>query len=454
MTFNQLLSILNARKLTLILTFLITVGAVVSLSLVLPKKYDASTSIIFNAKAVDPISGFNLSANMLPGYIATQVNVINSRKVALKVVEKLSLHTNPVFIDAFAKSANSQGNIRVWLADLILNDLQVIPSREASIVTIQYTSNSPDFSAAVANTFAEEYINTNIELKVEPARKAAEWFDGQVQLLKANVENAQKKLTEYEKEKGILFSDSRYDVETTRLNQLTTAQLQSEEQLFDLKAKISAVKTGKIQETDTELLNSSVVNSLKVQLSQAEANFAEIQQRLSKNHPDYKSASAEIASLRWRFKKEIDNVQAQLDESARREEQRYKELSEKVTLQKQRLLELNEDLYRRETLSRDVDVAKQVLSATMERMSQISMEGQVDQADVAILNQAVPPTQHSKPNLIKNTILSIFLGGILATVLALLLELLNRMIRSKSDLEDSLGIPVLTELTKIKPNKL
>lgn len=454
MSFNQLISILKARKLSLLFTFVLTVSAVVALSIVLPKKYEATTSIIFNAKGVDPVSGYDLPASLLPGYIATQVNVISSRRVALKVVEKLGLFTNPAFTESYAKSTEGQGDLRVWIADLLLNDLQVMPSREASIVAIQFTSNSPAFSAQIANTFAEEYINTNIELKVEPAKKATEWFNGQVQILKLDVEKAQKQLTDYEREKEILFSDSRYDVETARLSQLTTAQLQSEEQLFDFKTKISAVDDGKLKETEAELLDSVILNSLKVQLSQAEANFAELRQRLSKNHPDYKAASAELGSLRWRFKKEVENVQAQLNESANREEQRLQELTEKVAEQKLRLLALNEDLQKREVLARDVEVAKQVLSTTMEKMSQMSMIGQVDQADVAILNQAVPPTQHSKPNLTKNTILSIFLGGILATVLALLLELLNRMIRSKSDLEDSLGIPVLSEITKIKPKKL
>lgn len=453
MSFNQFLSILFARKFIFIFTLLITVGSTVAISLVLPKQYEASTSIIFNSKGVDPISGNNLPVSMMPGYIATQVEVLNSQKVALKVVEKLSLFTNPVFVESYTKSKNANADIRIWLSDLLLSNLDVSPSREASIVTISYTSSSPEFSAVVANAFAEEYINTNIELKVEPARKAAQWFDVQVKSLKADVAEAQQKLTEYEKEKGILSSDSRFDVETARLNQLTTAQLQSEEQLFDLKTKIDAVKTGEIKQADTELLNSSVINSLKVKLSQAEANFAELRQRLSRNHPDYKSASAELSSLRWRFKKEVDNVQAQLQESAKREEKRLIELTEKVDLQKQKLLALNADLDKQEVLSRDVDVAKQVLSAAMERMSKITLEGQVDQADVSVLNQATPPSKHAKPNLIINTILSVFLGTILAIAFSILFELMNRKVRSKSDIEAALNIPVLSEISKFKPLK-
>lgn len=454
MSFNQFITILLARKFIIIFTIFIALASGIAISKLMPKQYEATTSIIFNTKGVDPISGYSISASMLPGYIATQVTVLNSQRVALKVVDKLGLQTNPAFIEAYTKATEGQGSIRLWIADNLLDDLTISPSREASIAAIRFTSTSPEFSALVSNTFAEEYINTNIELKVEPAKKTAEWFDGQVKKLKTDVEKAQQKLTQYEKEKGILFSDSRYDVETTRLNQLTTAQLQSEEQLFDLKAKLNAVDESKDKQVNIDLLDSMILNNLKVQLSQAEANFAELKQRLSKNHPDYKSASAELASLRWRFKKEMDNVQAQLKESANREEQRFAELNNKVEEQKLRLLTLNEDLQTHEVLSRDVEVAKQILSATMERMSQSAMEGQIDQADVAILNRAEPPTSHSKPKLLLNMIISLFLGIFLAIVFALLIELTTRMIRTKSDLEDSLGIPVLAEVSKIKPKKL
>lgn len=453
MSFNQFISIIKARKLIVSLTLIITVSTTVLISLILPKQYESSTSLIYNTKGVDPVSGFNISPILLPSYIATQVNVIGSRKVALKVVEKLSLNTNPGFSEAFVEATEGQGDIRIWIADVLLEDLEATPSREGSIIWLNYTSTSPEFAAVVANTFAEAYIDTNIELKVEPAKQAAAWFQNQVDVLKKEVEVAQQKLTDYEKEKGILFDDRRFDVETARLTQLTTALIQSEEQLFDLKTKLSAVNKNDINESDIDLLDDALINQVKVQLTQMESKFAEVKQRLSENHPEYKSTSAELVSVKRRLQRELGTVKAKLEESVKREQKRVSELTDKIESQKARLLVFNADRVKREVLLRDVDVAKHILSGAMERMSQTSMEGQADQADVAILNQAVPPIEHSQPKLMINTILSMFLGSVLALAFALISELFDRRVRTKSDLEMSLGIPVVGEVSKIRVSR-
>lgn len=448
MNISQLLSILYAQKKIIFFTLLVTIGTTLVVSLILPKQFEATTTIIFDAKGVDPVSGYSTPTNMMPGYIETQVNVISSKRVGMKVAEALGLQTNPAYVEAFAKASDGRGDIRAFIAESLLNNLTVEPSRQGSIITISYTSTSPDVAAVVANEFAEQYINTNIELKVEPAQKAAEWLRGQVETLKLNVATAQQKLTDYERQKGILFNDSRFDVERARLNQLTTAQLQSEEKLFDLRAKINAIKQGQLTQANEELVDDPVVNNLKVQLSTAEANFAEIGQRLSENHPDYKSAQAEVKSLQDRYKQELGTVAAKLNESAEREEKRLAELTTKVESQRQKLLSFNEDLNQQEVLARDVEVAKQVLSVAMERMRQSFLEGQVEQSDVAVLNPAITPMQHSKPRLVINLILAVFLGGLLALVFALISEFLNRIVRTKADLEEFLDIPVLAEIPK------
>jgi len=450
---KQLISILLARKFIFLTTLLLTLGTTIVFSVLASKQYQASTSIIFNMKGADPVSGYSVSANLIPGYLATQVNVITSRKVALKVVDELNLQSNAGFVSSFSERTEGQGDIRVWIADLLLDNLEVSPSREGSIVVITFTSTSPQFAAVVANSFAREYINTNIELKVEPARQAAEWLVGQVDVLRENVARAQKRLSDYERQKGILFTNNSFDIESAKLNQLSTAQLQSEERLFDLNTKLAAINESQLDTMDGELVDHQVINSLKVQLSRAEAEFAEVKQRLSENHPDYRSAQAEIKSLETRYQREVENVEAKLRESAAREEKRLADLNEKVSEQRERLQGFNEDRNEQEVLLRDAEVAKHVLSAAMERMRQSSLEGQVEQADVAVLSEAIVPTKHAKPRVLVNIILALFLGGILAFMFSLIAEFLDRLVRTKADLEDYLDIPVLSEIPNLNAKR-
>ncbi len=160
------------------------------MSLVLPKKYSATVSVVVDSKSADPLTGMQMSSQLLPGYMATQVEIISSHAVALRVVENLHLTDIPVIQEQFVDATKGQGSIKDWLADFMLKSLEVKPSRESSIIQISFDGNDPQFAATMANEFAKTYIEMSLELKVEPAKRQHEWFEGQIQNLRKELEAA------------------------------------------------------------------------------------------------------------------------------------------------------------------------------------------------------------------------------------------------------------------------
>ena len=452
MSLVQFLIIIRARFVVMVIIVTLCVSASVALSLILPKQYQSTASLIFNVKGVDTMTGLNLPVNFLQAkYLQTQMTVIRSHKVAKKVVDKLNLHLNPTYVSRFTEQVRSGADIRTMVAEDLIDNLAVMPRN--NIVVIQFTSISPEFSTIVANSFADAYLETNIELKVEPAQKATEWFKDQVASLRNQVEIAQARLTEYETEKGLLFSDSRFDIETERLTQLTTTLIEYEDKLFDLEAKLAAVNKTNIEAVDIDMLDNDTFNELKIKITQLESKFAETQQRLSVNHPEYRAVAAELSAVKDRLEKELELLKTKLNEDVILERLRVDQLITKIESQKSKLTSLNKDRDNKDVYERDVQMAKQILSGTMARMNQISMEGSFEQTDVAILNEAVIPITHSKPIFFINVLISIALGGILALVTAFILEFTNRKVRSKDDFSDPIDIPVLLEFKKIKPSR-
>src|SRR2546425_8862800 len=121
------------------------------------------------------------------------MDIITSKKVARKVAQDLKLAESPSTRAAFEEQAGGKGSIEDWLVESLLKKLKVETS-QSNVVQASFSAADPRFSAQVANAFAKAYIDTMLELRVEPTREAAAWFDEQLKGLRANLEDAQAKL--------------------------------------------------------------------------------------------------------------------------------------------------------------------------------------------------------------------------------------------------------------------
>jgi len=237
MNFQLLLQILKSRLLLIAFILIITVVTTALITLSLPKEYSATTSLVLTAKSSGPFEQLGMPAQLASGYIATQVDIIRSHNVGLKVVKDLKLAESATAQEEFLLDTEGRGDINDWLAGRLLEDLSVQPSRDSLVLKISYISTDPQFSAAVADAFAQSYINATLELSMEPARRNADWFDNQIKTMRTRLEAEQARLTAYQQEKGIVATDERLDTETHRLDELSTSLVEAQSETYDVKSR-------------------------------------------------------------------------------------------------------------------------------------------------------------------------------------------------------------------------
>jgi len=218
MSFLQILQILRAHYRVALLIPIVVVLATTIVTLQLPKEYTATTSLVVDVKT-DPIAGA-LGAVGSPGYMATQTDIIQSDRVAGRVVSLLRLDKNPMAIERWKEETEGKVPLESYWGELLQKGLRVNPTRGSNIITLSYAARDPKFVTAVANAFAQAYINVTIDLRIEPARQYAAWYDERQKGLREALEAAQARLSAYQKEKGIAVADSRLDIENARLAEL------------------------------------------------------------------------------------------------------------------------------------------------------------------------------------------------------------------------------------------
>ena len=288
----------------------------------------------------------------------------------------------------------------------------------------------------------------NLELKVEPARQYAAWFDEQVRQHRDKLEAAQAALSAWQQKTGIVATDERLDYETAKLNEISTQLTIAQGQTADSASK---QKSAGGSETLVEVMQNPLINQLKADLARLEAKQQETGVNLGKNHPQTLRTESEIASLKEKIAIETRKVSTSLSTSVTVGKQKEKELLEAIEKQKKKVLELGSQRDELSVLKRDVETAQRAFEAVSQRSAQTRLESQSVQTNIALLNPAAEPTDPSRPKILLNLLVSIFLGGLLGVGVALMLELGNRRVRSAEDIVEAIDLPVLATIGSTLP---
>ena len=441
MTFGQFLSILRARKWVALLVFALVVASTVAISMLLPKKYTGVASIVVDVKP-DPVAAMAYPSMAMPGFMATQVDIMTSDRVTLRVIRDLKLLDSPNLRQQWQEEAEGKGTIEQWLIDALQKQLDIKPSRESNVIQVVYKSPDPRFAAGLANAYAQAYIATTLELRVDPAKQFTSFFNAQSKDAREALERAQTRVSSFQREKGIIASDERLDVENSRLNELSSQLVQIQAISSESSSRQSAAQ-GASGERMQEVLNNPLIAGMKSDLVRSEARLQELNSKFGDSHPQVVEAKANIAEVRSRIDAETRRVTGGVTLTNTINKQRESQLRGSLDAQRNKVLQLKAVRDQGQVLVRDVESAQRTYDGMMARLNQTAMEAQSTQSYANILTTAQPPAEPSSPKMVLNTLLSIFVGALLALGVALMMELSDRRVRAPADVVASLGLPVL-----------
>jgi chain length determinant protein EpsF len=444
---KQLGLALLARRRLMLTTVASTLAAAAVVLAVMPPRYTATSSIVIDFKALDPVTGNLIPVAFLPGYLATQLGILSSQAVALRAVDSLKLADDPNYQKAFQEKTDGNGEIREWLAENLANGIKVDPSRESGMVTIAYRNSDPRRAAAIVNAIVRGYIDTVVDLKTEPARQTTAFFDSQLQLLRGNLRAAQKKLSSFQRNNGITVSDERYDFENAQLTelsrQLVAAQAQRYESASRLQHLDAAIAKGSSSDVLPEALNNPLIQSMKSSLVKAQSQLDDVSGRLGTNHPQYKAARAQVEDIRGKLAEEMNTVAHSVSTKSGIMAANEGALRSALAEQRGRVLEMKRKRDDAALLSREVENAQRAYDTAMTRFTQTRLESESNQSNITVIKPAAPPAQPSFPNFPLGLVFAGLVGSTLAVGLALVAEMMDRIVRCEDDVHEALAAPVL-----------
>jgi chain length determinant protein EpsF len=451
MNSHQLYLVLRARWGTVVLGLAGCIALAVLASLIMHPKYTGKTDLVIDAKS-DPSSGVpGTLGPLLASYVITESQIVASERVARLVVKMLKFDQDPDFRARWMKDTQGKQDITTWLANLILDRIRVTPTKDSNVINIAVKWPTAQGAADVANAFAQATIDTSIDLKVEPARQYAAYFDEQAKALRAALDVKRKRLSDFQSANGIVATDDKLDVENARLTELSTELVTIQGLRQDSQSRQRQI--GANNDALPEVMDSTVIHSLKENLATAQAKQADIASSLGRNHPDYKAAVSQVNDLRHRIDQEVEKITASLGTTNQVNVRRENEVRLALEAQKKRVLELKHQHDVAADLESDVTTAQRDLDSVTDRLAQSNLESLTQQTNVVQLSRAMPPLKPTSPNWLLNIAIGLFLGigsGIGAAVFR---ERRDPVIREESDLTQYADLPLLARIGMIKKMK-
>ncbi len=251
MNFSLILQMLRARWLLIVPTFLLSIGVAAYVTSKQQRTYLAWAPVVVNFDKETAFDRVGIPAQLSSSYMQTQMDILRSHRVALRV-QQIADETpdRPAGLN-FADIASDS------LALELATNLRVEPGNNSRVVRIGFRSHDPAIAAFIANVYAQAYVDVVLELNTEPAKRKAEWFDAQLVIRRERLMEAEAVLTAFQQDNGIVALDERVDTENRRLNDLSSAYVEAQAETFDV-----------------------------------------ISRQLGRNHPEYIRAQASEASLK------------------------------------------------------------------------------------------------------------------------------------------------------------
>ena len=363
-----------------------------------------------------------------------------------RVVDRLDLLSNDVLLRAAQADAPEEVDPRRRILRHFERRVQVDASREGSTLIVSYEGPQAALSADIVNGFTSAYLETALELRTGPAGNFTTWFEAQTKDHRDRLEAAQRRLSAAQRASGILADDERLDVETLRLNEISSQWQTSQAALAESRARVDASRGGASM---PEVVAHPLLQTLSADLGRIDARLRQLGARLGPAHPEVIAEQAQAEQLRSRLAAETSRVSASLQANHQVNQAREARLREALDAQRARVAGLKGARDQLNVLEREVQSAQRGLEMVSQRLTETRLESQARHSNASVLTPAVAPARPSRPQPVLNALLGIVLGLGLGLGAALALESSQRPVRDTEDARIAGGLTVLARLPEL-----
>lgn len=424
--------------------------------------------------------------------LMTQVNILQSDTLALKVIKDLHLENNRDFLGrpsrlgyvlshiGFNKTRDPKPAIidkSPALQDALLSvfkqNLKVTAIAGTRLIEVEYRNSDPRLAAAVANDLVTQLIDYSFQVRYQATTEASRWLEVQLNDLRKQSTDLNARVAAMQKHTdlfGVGGADTKggqavYSPVLDRLQRATVDLFRAQSNRIVKGAVYEAVRSGNpdlISELSGTSMgegsDSGVAGSLTLiqSLREQEANIAmQIQQASVQYGPSYPKV-VELRAASARIQK---SLQDEIDRVGKRAKNDF-DIAQQAEANAQKVYDqdrsaadqLNDKTIEFSIVKREADQSQDLYQDLLRRLKEAGVIEGLHASNITVVDEARTPTKSSEPNiplyLAAGLFAAVFLGG----CAGLLVEALDNRVRGTDEV-DALGLPVLGILPRLPRNE-
>jgi polysaccharide biosynthesis transport protein len=483
------LAVLYRYRRICVTTFVLVTAALTIQGYSTTLMYQAQARLLIEDERSTAIPGLQNDANTYyedpEPYYQTQYKILKGRDLTRRVVRKLHLENAPEFngkkpappsassllqdlktkVLTLAKIAPAapvevpkvdETADESALVSAFIGRVNVEPVRGSHLVDVTFLSEEPKFAAEAVNALIDEYVNQNLELKLQSTQGMLDWLDKELENQQKRVEESERALAEYREKENALSLDDKQNIIVSRLNQLNDAVTRARTervQKESLYNQVKAISAGTAPDAIPAIATNPTVATAKAKLSELQRDKAKLLERYAEKHPQVINVNAAL-----------QDAQRQVDFEIVRAVQSVKNEYETAVLQEQTLSRNLEgakseaqDLNRKGigygVMEREAKSNREVYQSLLTREKELRVSANSRTNNVRVVDRAETPRGPISASGRRTLMMSMFIGLVLAVGVALGLDYMNDTIKTPEDVTRRLKLPFLGLVPAVRGDK-
>jgi capsular exopolysaccharide synthesis family protein len=339
-----------------------------------------------------------------------------------------------------------------------LGGLEIVPEKGTRLVEVVYSSPDAAYSARAANAVAQEYVQQNLDLKLQNTTTTVDWLTDEIEKQRDKVETAERAIASYQEGQNAVSLDDRQNIVVANLNALNdsltkakTVRLQKESlhrQLAGVKADSEGVDAFPV------VAQSETIQEIRGQIAALNTEKARLLQSRRENHPDVQKVNLQIENSNARLRTETGRVLDSIANEYRAAVAEEKGLAESLEQQKRQTLDLGRKGIKYKILEREAEGERNVYNSLMQQHKELSVVRNSRANNIQLMDLAETPGGPYTPNHGRDWLMALVLGLAFGVALAYTVEYLDDTIKIPDDLTRRLRLPLLGLVPAVSDGKV